>query len=129
MPAPVPVVLYIEDDPLNQKLISKGVERHFAADVVIATTAAQGVAAALDLKPALVLLDLGLPDGHGSTVVAAMRGDERTAAIPIYALTGDHDERTRLEVLGAGATGYLTKPIDIQELFKMLDDHGLRRSR
>lgn len=125
VPGGRPIVLYVEDDPPSQVVLYRAIHRLFAVDVVIAETAGDGLLAALSLKPALVFLDLGLPDADGSTVLSALRTHECGASMPIYALTADPSDARRLELLGAGATGYLTKPYTFRDLYVILESLGL----
>lgn len=127
VPGGRPIVLYVEDDDLNQRVMYQAIHRHFAVDVVMAPTAHEGVVAALSLVPPLILLDLGLPDADGATVLSALRNHPRTATLPIYVVTADATERRRLELLEAGASGYITKPFNLHAIDDLLDQAGLPR--
>ena len=81
----------------------------------------EGVAAARADPPDLVLIDLHLPDGSGLDVVAALRADARTAALPMVVVTADATARAAAEVAGAGA-GLLTKPFALVDLLALVDD-------
>ena len=83
----------------------------FAVDLV--TTAREGLTCAMVTDYDLIVLDLGLPDGNGLSIVQAMRRDGRTA--PIMILTGTTEKATTILALDAGADEYLTKPIMIDE--------------
>jgi DNA-binding response OmpR family regulator len=88
-------------------------------------TAADGKAA-LDAvhrtKPDAVVLDRLMPAMSGEEVCAALKSDERTAAIPVVLLSAQASEREIVEGFGVGADDYLTKPFDLDEL-----DERLRR--
>ena len=113
-PAPAaPLVLIVDDDERNRKL---------AQDVLgrsgLRTIAAAGGRAALalarDRLPDVVLLDLRLPDMEGSDVARAIREEERTAHIPVVALTALRYPAGGARLLADGFSGYLEKPIDVR---------------
>jgi DNA-binding response OmpR family regulator len=104
--------LLVEDDSSSALLSSKLLEADgFAVD--IAKTARDGLTCALVTDYDLIVLDLGLPDGSGLSVVQALRRDSRTA--PIMILTGTLDKATTVLALDAGADDFLTKPILVDE--------------
>jgi two-component system KDP operon response regulator KdpE len=105
-------ILVVEDDPptrlvLARELAGAGYRVVEAED---ARTALERFAAR---RPALVLLDLGLPDLDGLQVIRAIR---REAATPILILSGRFEEREKVEALERGADDYVTKPFGIAEL-------------
>lgn len=71
-------------------------------------------------RPDLILLDLGLPDMGGLDVARALRGREETRDTPIIALTGRALETDQEACMAAGCSGYLTKPIDTEQLLKVI---------
>jgi DNA-binding response OmpR family regulator len=75
-----------------------------------------GVRSCLTIQPDLVILDIRLPDIDGYEVARRMRGDRRTAEVPIIFLTEKRDRSDRLQGLELGADDYITKPFDVQEL-------------
>jgi two-component system cell cycle response regulator DivK len=80
-----------------------------------ATTGESAVEAALEHRPDLVLMDIQLPDIDGVEALARLRADERSASMPILALTAQAMEGDRERFLAAGFDGYLSKPVDIAE--------------
>jgi DNA-binding response OmpR family regulator len=104
--------LLVEDDSSSALLSSKLLEADgFAVD--IAKTARDGLTCAMVTDYDLIVLDLGLPDGNGLSVVQALRRDSKTA--PIMILTGTLDKATTVLALDAGADDFLTKPILVDE--------------
>ncbi len=104
--------LLVEDDSSSALLSSKVLEADgFAVD--LATTARDGLTCAMVTEYDLIVLDLGLPDGNGLSIVQALRRDGRTA--PIMILTGATEKATTILALDAGADDYLTKPLLIDE--------------
>jgi CheY-like chemotaxis protein len=73
-------------------------------------------------KPTLVLLDLNLPDTHGSEVLAQLRANPVTQKIPVIVLSGDASPTQIERILQAGARDYLTKPFDIGRFICLIDD-------
>ncbi len=108
-------VLMIDDSlPLHRivqaRLAGDDVELHSAAD------GATGLAVAGHLRPALVLLDLDLPDVDGFEVCRRLKADRATADIPILFLTAAGGPDRRRAGLDLGAVGYVTKPFRADEL-------------
>jgi DNA-binding response OmpR family regulator len=110
-----------DDDPDIVRLLERRLSRR-GYEVV---TAADGMAA-LDAvrrtEPDAVVLDRLMPGMSGEEVCAALKADERTAAIPVVLLSAQASEREIVEGFGVGADDYLTKPFDLDEL-----DERLRR--
>ncbi len=108
-------ILYIEDDPGSQTLVQRTLS--FAGfDVVVASRGIEGLDMAIKNLPDLILMDINLPDLSGREVTTKLRSDDRFRATPIVALTALSQAGEREKAIAAGATGYLTKPIDIDKL-------------
>lgn len=114
-------VLYIEDNLSNIRLVERSFERLGDIKLLVANQGRLGVEVALANIPDLVLLDLHLPDLTGEEVLARLRADPRTCDIPVAVLSADatagHIRRLRV----AGATEYLTKPLEIAQLFAIVE--------
>jgi len=72
--------------------------------------------------PHLVLMDLGLPDMNGLEVTRALKSDPSTRNIAVVAITGRALESDREACRAAGCSGYLTKPIDTQQLLRKIPE-------
>jgi len=105
-------ILVIEDEASIRRFLRPALESAKYA-VVEADTAATGLKAAAERHPAVVLLDLGLPDRDGLEVIRSLR---EWSAVPIIVLTARGKEQDRVRGLDAGADDYLTKPFGIEEL-------------
>jgi CheY-like chemotaxis protein len=110
-------VLLIEDNLMNMELAVDLLESA-GYKVLKSENALDGIALALENQPDLVLMDLALPGMDGLDATRRLKGDERTAWIPVVALTasvmtGD-DSRAHL----AGCCGYIAKPINTREFAK-----------
>ena len=115
------VVLYIEDNAANLRLVERVFERRPDIRMVAATRGAIGLEMALLHQPAVVLLDLHLPDINGDEVLRQLRADARTEAIPVVMVSADANDRQIQRLLEAGAAAYLTKPLDIHHLIETVD--------
>jgi two-component system cell cycle response regulator DivK len=96
--------------------------------VLEAATGEDAVAAARTSAPALVLMDVQLPGMSGLGALAQLRADDRTASIPVLALTAQAMRGDRERFLEAGFDGYLSKPVDIDELLLMVRERCDRGS-
>ena len=93
--------------------------------VTVAATAAEGITGVDELDPDVILLDLGLPDGDGKTVIRALRIKRDT---PIIVISARHQEGEKIAALDEGADDYVDKPFDIGELMARIRV-ALRRTR
>ncbi len=105
-------VLVIDDEPSAQRLVKHTLSRvGYAAR--IAATAAEGLSLAAEIAPALILLDLHLPDASGWDVLAALKADPATAAFPVLALSADSAGAVeRARAIGLGACDLFAKSAD-----------------
>jgi CheY-like chemotaxis protein len=77
---------------------------------------------AIDYKPNLILLDLDLPDIHGSEVLRKLKADIRTTEIPVIILSADAMTKQIERLIETGAKDYLIKPIDVLNFLKIIDE-------
>ena len=118
-------VLVVDDDTdLNQLLGAyvevAGFRYRSAGDGATALREARAHA------PALILLDLMLPDTDGFDVCRRLKGDANTAPIPILMLTAMHGDESRQRGMECGAIGYMTKPFDPDDLMQAIRDTATR---
>jgi two-component system, cell cycle response regulator DivK len=108
----VPLVLIVEDNQQNARL-ARDVLQAAGFRAIEAATGLEALAQAREARPAVILLDIRLPDLDGGNIVRQLKADATTRNIPVIALTSlALDERSFLE---AGFDGYLEKPIDVRE--------------
>ena len=112
-------ILYVEDNEFNRKIVRQLLAKT-SYRLVEAMDGEAGVAAALAAPPDLILMDIQLPKMSGLDATRQLRGDARTAAVPIivvtsFALSGD-DQKAK----AAGATAYLAKPYSPRELLAQI---------
>ena len=115
-------ILVVEDNEKNMKLF-RDVLQAKGYRTLEATTGGRAVELAIEHGPDLVLMDIQLPDIDGVEALARLRADERTAAIPVLALTAQAMDGDRERFLAAGFDGYLSKPVDIDELVATVKQH------
>jgi CheY-like chemotaxis protein len=115
-------VLYIEDDPVNFTLVERILEFRPALKLMHARSGGDGVELAQAHQPKLILLDLNLPDMHGSEVLRQLQGVPATAKVPVVVLSADATPSQIERLLTAGARNYLTKPFDIDPFLAVVDE-------
>ncbi|WP_213603063.1 response regulator [Pseudoxanthomonas japonensis] len=134
------LILAIEDDiEFAQALI--GLAHDLEFDCVVATTAEEGLKLAAELRPSGILLDIGLPDVSGLSVLERLKRDPITRHVPVHVVSALERTQVALEL---GAVGYLMKPAtrerltsaiqqlektharDVRRLLIVEDDHDLR---
>lgn len=107
-----PLLLVVEDEMQIRRFVRAALEGE-GYRVVEAATMAQGLCAAGENKPDLIILDLGLPDGDGARFVQDLRV---WSSLPVLILSARSTENDKISVLDAGADDYLTKPFAVGEL-------------
>lgn len=120
-----PVVVLIEDESQIRRFVREALEGEGCA-VHEAASAAQGVTEAGTRKPDLVILDLGLPDRDGNSVIRDIR---TWSGVPILILSARSAEQEKVAALDAGADDYLTKPFGLGELLARVRALLRRRTR
>jgi signal transduction histidine kinase/CheY-like chemotaxis protein len=115
-------ILYIEDNLPNLRLVEQIFVRRSDIELLSAAEGTLGLELAARHQPALVLLDLHLPDMTGDEVLRRLRADPQTAEIPVVIISADATEGQIKRLLDQGATAYLTKPLDVAKLRALVDD-------
>jgi len=115
-------VLIVEDNERNMKLV-RDILQAVGYTPLEATTGEEALALAAESAPALILMDIQLPDLDGATALQRLRSNERTAGIPVLALTAQAMEGDRERFLAAGFDGYLSKPVDVDELIAAVQSY------
>ena len=119
-------ILVVEDNELNMKLF-RDVLVATGYRALEATTGGEAIALATEQAPDLVLMDIQLPDLDGVEALRQLRADERTATIPVLAVTAQAMSGDRERFLAAGFDGYVAKPVNIGELIGTVREHCARR--
>ena len=120
-------ILLVEDSELSRDMLARRLERR-GYDVICAEDGRQAVEFALSAKPALVLMDLGLPVMDGWEATQRIKAEPSTASIPVIALTAHAMVGDRESALAAGCDEHDTKPVEFERLLKkiqtLLDSRG-----
>jgi CheY-like chemotaxis protein len=123
------IVLHIEDNASNLKLVERILERRPGIELSEARTGAEGLALAATLRPNLVVLDLRLPDLSGEEVLRRLRTDEATRDTPVIVVSAEARPAEADRVLAAGADDFLVKPIDVRTFLEVVNRMLARRLR
>lgn len=115
-------LLYVDDNVENVKLLEQILELRPHVELITMMEGRHVVQMAEAHHPALVLLDLHLPDVDGDEILGQLRGLHATADIPIAMLSADASPSQVHRLLDAGAIDYLTKPLHVQRLLDLIDD-------
>jgi two-component system, OmpR family, alkaline phosphatase synthesis response regulator PhoP len=115
-----PKILVVEDEPDALELVAFNL-RTAGYQVVTAETGWRGVLAARESHPALILLDVMLPELDGFAVCEILRKDPNTKEIPIIFLTAWSSENARHIGYESGADDYVTKPFSPRELVQRVN--------
>jgi two-component system KDP operon response regulator KdpE len=105
-------VLVIDDEPQIGRAVQRSLEARGMA-VSVALTGEDGLALAATAVPDLVIVDLGLPDVDGLTVIERLRA---WSEVPVIVLSGSGEERTKVRALELGADDFVSKPFGMDEL-------------
>jgi two-component system cell cycle response regulator DivK len=107
------LILIVDDDEKNRKL-ARDVLTFAGFRTMEAGNGDRAIALAEEHAPAVILMDIRLPDMDGATALELLRGKERTTAIPVVALTAYAMKGDRERFLAQGFDGYLEKPISVK---------------
>jgi two-component system cell cycle response regulator DivK len=113
-------ILIVEDNPANMKL-AKVLLTHAGHSVLCAPDAEVGIALANSDHPELILMDLQLPGMDGFVATSLLKAAAGTARIPIIAVTALAMKEDRERAVSAGCDGYIAKPLDYKELYRVIE--------
>ena len=108
------LILIVEDNEKNRKL-ERDVLQFHGYQIMEAVTAEDGLRLAGETPPALVLMDIQLPGMSGIEALHVLRGDDRTRAVPVIAVTASAMSQDRQKIMAAGFDGYQSKPISVKD--------------
>ncbi len=110
------LVIYIEDNPVNQTLMEAMLERIDGLRLLMASTPEEGLTMTRHLLPSLVLTDIQLPGMDGFEVLRRLQAMDATARIPVVAVSASAMPADLSRGLAAGFAAYLSKPLDMGTL-------------
>ncbi len=110
------VLLVVEDDTRFAGIVCD-LSREMGFQCLVAGTAEEALALAREFRPSAVVLDIGLPDQSGLTVLDSLKRDDATRHIPIHVISGEDHAQTALSL---GAVGSLLKPVKRKDLARVL---------
>src|SRR3954452_1527307 len=116
-------VLYVEDDAVNFTLVERILEYRPLVKLLHAPKGELGLQLANAYRPKLILLDLSLPDMHGSEVLRKLQEAAETSDIPVVILSANATPTSLERLLAAGPKNYLTKPFNIDHFLTVVDEY------
>ena len=116
----LPTVLVVDDEPFIGRVVRLVLEDAELARVVVARTAAELWQYLETELPALILLDILLPDAHGLAILEQLRDNPRFRSIPVVVMSHITDMQTLREALSI-SDGVLTKPVSARELVRCVE--------
>lgn len=113
-------VLVVDDDPAMLATLSEALELAGDFEVIAASDGVSGLESFFSVRPDCVVVDVRMPGLNGYQLVRALRGDPETAQTPIIVLSALVQEHEQLAGLLSGADAYLTKPVKITDLARVI---------
>jgi two-component system cell cycle response regulator DivK len=113
-------ILYIEDNLDNMILVKRVLEIE-GYEVIAAHNGTEGLAKAVEDRPDIIITDINLPDIDGYEITNNLKQDKKTAHIPVVAMTANVMKKDKEHVFDAGCDGYISKPIDVDELPEQIE--------
>jgi signal transduction histidine kinase/CheY-like chemotaxis protein len=122
-------ILYIEDNPANIEVVTRFLKTRPSMRLQSVTSGQAGLESATREIPDLILLDLHLPGLHGDEVLRRLRDKPATAGIPVAVLSAEAAPTVIRRMRASGVIAYLTKPLDLAELGRLLDSVATEHDR
>jgi two-component system chemotaxis response regulator CheY len=119
----MPNILVVEDSPTMRQLISFAVKRIPNSRVIEASDGVDALKKLSSEKVDLILADINMPVMDGLKLVSLVRGNPSFKHIPVIIVTTEGAEEDRKRALSIGANAYLPKPIQTQELLKLVNTY------
>ena len=115
------IILHVEDNFENRLLVRRLLQA-YGYKVVEAENAIQAKEVLQTVKPALILLDINMPDVDGYTLTSEIKAIPSLAKVPIIAITANVMKGDRERTLQAGCDGYIEKPIDVDKFIDQVEN-------
>ena len=120
------IILHIEDNEPNQRLIEMLLSQRPSLRLLTASRGGEGLALARKHHPDLILLDVHLPDTSGENVLHDLRADAGTRDVPVVIVSADAASIRHSQLHANGADNYLLKPFNVTQFVKILDEYLLK---
>jgi len=117
-----PSILLIDDDPSISIIAEKKLSAQNNYKVTVSDNGFDGIDIASDIKPNLIILDWIMPGLSGLDILKQIKNNSDLCNIPVLMLTGKNLIGEIEEAFSAGASGYLTKPLDLNKLIKKVNE-------
>jgi CheY-like chemotaxis protein len=114
------MILIVEDNPINRDVLGRRLERR-GYNIRFAEDGPSGIRTAGELKPDVILMDIGLGEMDGWEATRRIKADPTIAEIPIIALTASAFESDREKSFAAGCCDFDTKPVDLPRLLGKIE--------
>lgn len=119
--APRPRLLIVDDQPINIRVLHMILAQHY--QVLMATSGAQALKVCEEQQPALVLMDVVMPDMDGYEACRQLRAHPATRHVPVVFVTAHDDPVERQRGLDAGAVDFVSKPVSPVEVQAVVARH------
>ena len=116
-------VLVIEDNPSTQTVLGRLLNSINITNVALASDGVEGIKLTSEFRPDLIILDITMPRMDGYEVIQHLKSDKATCDIPVLIQTASDNRETRERTFRAGATDFITKPINPLEFFSRVRVH------
>ncbi|GAP15572.1 response regulator containing CheY-like receiver, AAA-type ATPase, and DNA-binding domains [Longilinea arvoryzae] len=114
------LVLYVDDDAMSLKLLEK-TSLLLGYEVLICPSPKRSIALACEKQPNVIVVDMNMHEMDGVTLIRALRNQADTRHIPVLVLSATETAVGQPSSMAAGANGYLSKPVDFDELSQAID--------
>lgn len=114
-------ILIVEDNEKNRKLF-KLVLGSIGHELLLAENGEEGLRTAKETRPDLILMDIQMPVMDGISALKALKSDEDMRDIPVIALTSYAMKGDRERLIDVGFTGYIAKPVNVDEFTNMVGE-------
>lgn len=112
-------ILLVEDNEMNRDMLERRLNRK-GFEVLVAVNAEEGIEMAIEQKPDLILMDIGLPEMNGWDATEHLKSRDDTGGIPVIALTAHATSEDRDRSFDAGCDDFETKPVRLPILLEKI---------
>jgi len=113
-------ILVVDDEPDNLELMRRRLSSR-GYEVLLAATASEALALAIEQQPRVILMDIRMPEIDGNEATRMLKTEPKTAQIPVVVLTADATKEVLDKAISCGAVDYELKPPDMSRLVQKLE--------